>query len=141
MIQAEAIISRVSAGKVWIKAASSSTCSACSQQAHCSTASLAQISAGKEMALDCSLTLAQGDSVWVEIEEGQLIRVALLVYLLPLIVLIVALTLATQWLPVADSWLPVLALGLLLTSFYLLHRLQWQLMVWMGTSPRIRPKA
>ncbi len=121
MIEEQAIVTHVEQGQVWIKSLQTSACGGCSQQAGCSTATLAKILPKREFAVDCNLNLQVGDSVRVQIDDSHLILSSMLLYLLPLIITLTIVCLANTFLPMLESWLPEISMATLLLTFWLIH--------------------
>lgn len=142
MLSAEAVVIRVSAGRVWIRRAAAGACAGCIQQSQCSSATLGKLLPAREFAVDCNLLLLPGDTVTVVIDDRHLLQTALLLYLLPLLVtLLVVGTVDGLITDCCNPWvLPVLALIMLLGCFWLIHRLQWLILAVLGSPPQIISK-
>lgn len=138
MIEEAAIVTRVDAGRTWIKSRQSSACGGCMQQQSCGTATLAKILPKREFAVDSELALQVGDRVMVAIDDAHLLLTSLLLYLLPLLLMLAAVGLAAHYLPaMAGDWLPEIALLALLLSFWLIHRSQHVLLLQLCFKPQI----
>lgn len=139
MIEEIAIVSRIVAGQIWIKSQLSGACGGCRQQTSCGTATLAKLLPKREFAIDCDMTLQVGDKVRVAIDDGHLLLSSLLLYLLPLLILLFGVVLASAFLPttLVDDWLPEFALMLLLSVFWLIHHFQGLLLIHLCLKPQI----
>jgi sigma-E factor negative regulatory protein RseC len=142
VIEESAVVTKIDNQQVWIKSLQSGACGGCMQQTSCGTATLSKLLPKREFAVDCDLTLKVGDQVKVAIDDSHLLFSSLLLYLLPLLIMLVGVTLADFWLPVAVSevWLPVMALLLLLTAFWAIHRFQALLLLHFCFRPQIVEK-
>ncbi|MDD2864425.1 MAG: SoxR reducing system RseC family protein [Methylococcales bacterium] len=140
MIEEQAIVTHVEQGQVWIKSLQTSACGGCSQQAGCSTATLAKILPKREFALESDLTLKVGDSVRVQIDDSHLILSSMLLYLLPLIVTLTIVCLANAFLPILENWLPEISMATLLLTFWLIHHFHAPLLVKFSLKPLITGK-
>lgn len=139
MIQETALVTRIAAGKVWIKATPSSACGACHQQSSCGTATLSKWLPKREFAVECRRPVQVGDQVTVAIDDRHLLLASVLLYLLPLLVVILGVGMADALLPAAsaDAWLPEIALSILLATFYAIHRMQNLLLLYFCFRPQI----
>lgn len=126
MIEERAIVTQAGNGRVLIKSLQGGACGGCMQQATCGTATLAKLLPKREFAVDCDLALQAGDQVVVAIDDAHLLSTSLLMYLAPLLLMLIAVGVASLALPVdvSDVWLPVIALLSLLLAFWLIHRFQ-----------------
>ncbi len=138
MIEEQAIVTRVEAGQVWIKSLQTGACGGCSQQAGCSTATLAKILPKREFAVDCDLDLHVGDSVRIQIDDSHLILSSILLYLLPLIVTLTIVCLANTFLLMLESWLPEISMATLLLTFWLIHHFHTPLLARFCFKPLIK---
>jgi sigma-E factor negative regulatory protein RseC len=109
------------------------------QHASCSTASLAKLLPKREFSVESELDLQVGDIVLVSVDDSHLLSTTLLLYMVPIVIMIVAVGIANAFLPsaVADAWLPIIALCSLLAVFYLLHRFQTLLLLYFCFKPQI----
>ncbi len=86
---------------IWVETQIKSTCGSCEAQSNCGTGAIAKVFARKTERLrfrwDESVTL--GQKVSLGIPEENLLKAAMLVYLLPLVVLVVSALIATASLP------------------------------------------
>ncbi len=87
MIEETAVVSKIVANQVWVRAGRSSSCGKCSQNTLCSTQLLEKYIAKREIAVETELLLEQGDKIILAIDESQLVIGSLLIYILPLIAL------------------------------------------------------
>lgn len=90
LIEQEATVVRVHAGRVVLEARRRSSCSACSNSAGCGTSLIAELlgEGSTRLELTDTLGLAQGERVLVGISQGALNLASVLVYLAPLVALI-----------------------------------------------------
>lgn len=137
MLEETAVVVRVDDGQTWIQSLQSDACGGCAQKMSCGTATMAKALPKREFAIACDVALQAGDQVVVAIDDGHLLRTALLLYLLPLLIMLAAVALAALCWPVADNWLPEIALVSLLASFWLLHRCQNRLLLHLSCQPQI----
>ena len=89
MIEETAVVSRIFENQVWVRVASGSSCGKCSQNSSCSTQLLEKYGPKREIPVDTGLLLECGDRIIVAIDETQLIKSSLLIYILPLFMLFV----------------------------------------------------
>lgn len=143
MIEETAVVTRIAAGQVWIKASQGGACGGCMQQSTCGTAALSKWLPKREFAVDCERNLKVGDQVTVAIDDSHLLLSSLVLYLLPLLTMLTGVGLANVLLPVsmADEYLPEIALSILLLTFWLIHRFQDLLLLHFCFSPQIIDKA
>lgn len=137
MIEEAAVVTRVECGQVWIKALQSSACGGCMQQSTCGSATLAKWLPKREFAVDCDRQLKVGDQVTVAIDDSHLLLGSLLMYVAPLLTTLIGLGLVATLLPAADEWLPEIALLILLSTFWLIHRFQNILLLHFCFRPQI----
>lgn len=123
MIEETALVTRVENGRVWIKSQQGGACGSCMQQSSCGTATLAKWLPKREFALDCTLPLQSGDQVRVSIDDSGLLAGSVLIYLLPLLLMLLAVTVTAYVIPAGSAWLPELSISVLLLSFIGIHRL------------------
>ncbi|MDD5216115.1 MAG: SoxR reducing system RseC family protein [Methylococcales bacterium] len=140
MIEEVALVTRVEAGQIFIKSLQTSACGGCSQQAGCSTATLAKILPKREFALDCDLNLQVGDCVRVQIDDSHLILSSMLLYLLPLIVTLTVVCFANTFLPMLENWLPEISMTTLLLTFWAIHHFHAPLLMKFSLKPQITGK-
>ena len=137
MIEQQAIVTRVTQGRVFIKSLQSGACGGCSQQTSCNTATLAKILPKREFAIDCDLTVQVGDVVRVQINDSHLLFSSILLYLLPLVVTLTVVGFANT-LPILETWLPEISLSTLLFIFWLIHHFHTPLLVRFSLKPLFR---
>jgi sigma-E factor negative regulatory protein RseC len=132
MIEETAVVTRIDNNQVWIKSLQSGACGACAQHSNCGTASLSKMLPKREFAVECDHACKVGDQVRVAIDDSHLLLSSLLLYLLPLLVTLTGVGLADTVLPagIADDWMPEIALGILLSTFWLIHKLQGPLLLY-----------
>ncbi|MDD2761461.1 MAG: SoxR reducing system RseC family protein [Methylomonas sp.] len=142
MIEEAAIVTRIDAGQVWIKALQGGACGGCIQQSTCGTAALSKWLPKREFAVDCDRSLNVGDRVTVAIDDSHLLLSSLVLYLLPILSMLGGVGLANVFLPetVADAWLPEISLAILLLTFWLIHRFQNLLLLHFCFMPQISGK-
>jgi sigma-E factor negative regulatory protein RseC len=142
MIEEEAVVTQLDNSQVWIKRLHSGGCSGCLQQSTCGTSVLSKLLPKREFAVDNDMALKVGDTVTVAIDDSQLLLSSFLLYLLPLLVMILAVILSNNLLPkdLVDYWLPVIAISALLLSFYLIHQIRAVLLMYFCCSPQIVAK-
>lgn len=139
MIEETAIVTRITAGQVWIKAQHSGACGGCMQQSSCGTATLSKWLPKREFAVDSERELQVGDRVLVTIDDSHILLSSLVMYLMPILVVLIGVGLATSLLPpeISEAWLPELALGLLLAAFWLINRWQRLLLLYLCFRPQV----
>ena len=133
MIEEQARVTRIKGNQVYIQSMQSSACQHCIQQDSCGTALYAKVLPSREMAIFSTLQLNAGDTVLVGIEEGHLLRASLFMYLLPLLLMLLTVGLFEG----SDTSTALLALFSLLSSLYLIHRLQKQLVFSFMAAPQL----
>lgn len=110
-------------GAVWVETRRKSTCSGCSAKSGCGQGLMDTLGVRERRGLIralCDLQLQVGDSVIVGIREDVLLRGAVLVYLLPLIMLMAAATVAAQF-TVRESIIILAGLGGFFVSWLLVR--------------------
>lgn len=142
MIEEEAVVTQLDDNQAWIKRLHSGGCSGCLQQSTCGTSVLSKLLPKREFAVDNDIALKVGDTVTVAVDDSQLLLSSFLLYLLPLLVMILAVILSNNLLPTAsvDYWQPVIAISALLLTFYLIHRIQAVLLLYFCCKPQIVAK-
>jgi sigma-E factor negative regulatory protein RseC len=142
MIEETAEVTRISDGQVWIKSLQSGACGSCMQHSTCGTATLAKILPKREFAVHSDMTLQVGNQVKVAIDDSHLIFSSLLMYLVPLVMMLLAVGSANFILTpnLAEAWLPEIALSSLLIAFFILHRFQSMLLLHFCFKPQIVEK-
>lgn len=143
MIEEQAIVTRITEGQVWIRSLQASGCGGCGQKASCTTASLAKLLPQREFAVDCDMNLQAGDQVIVAIDDAHLLSTSLLLYLVPILVMLASVAIASLSLPAAnaENWLPGIALAALLITFGLIHRFQAVFLLHFCFKPQIVGRA
>lgn len=97
MIEEQGRVVALEAGAVWVETLRKSTCSSCSANAGCGQGLMDKLGVGRDRGLVralCDLQLQVGDPVVIGVREDLLVQGSLLVYLLPLLCLFVAASLA-----------------------------------------------
>ncbi len=141
MIEEAALVTRVSDGRIWVKRLESGACGGCAQQNSCGTAALGKWLPIREFAIESDQPLQTGDHVKVGIDDSHLLLSSLILYLLPLLIVLTGVGLATTLLPpLAEAWMPEIALLLLLASFLVIHRFQNLLLLYFCFRPQIIDK-
>lgn len=129
MLEEKAVVTRTEKDQVRIKGLQSGGCGGCSQQSGCATAALASAMPQRELKIDCDLTLATGDEVYVSIDDSFLLRASFQLYLLPLLTMLLSLVIAERFLaPYGfDLCLLPIALFSLMAGFYVVKRFPMQM--------------
>ncbi|MBK8815112.1 MAG: SoxR reducing system RseC family protein [Methylococcaceae bacterium] len=142
MIEEEAVVTQLEANQAWIKRLHIGGCSGCLQQTTCGTSVLSKLLPKREFAVDNDMALKVGDKVTVAVDDSQLLFSSFLLYLLPLLVMFIAVIATIKLFPTAfvEYWLPVIAIFALLFSFYLIHRIQAVLVMYFCSKPQIVAK-
>lgn len=143
MIETIAVITRIDNGRIWIKGLDAGACGACLKQSSCGTAALAKLLPKREFAIDDGFPCQVGDEVRVAIDDSHLLFGSILLYLLPLIVMLSGIALASALLPshLGAEWLPEISLAILLLTFWAIHRFQRLLLRFWPISPNIIGKS
>jgi sigma-E factor negative regulatory protein RseC len=143
MIEEQAIVTRIANGQVWIRSLQLSGCGGCTQKAACTSSALAKLLPNREFAVDCDMQLKAGDQVVVAIDDAHLLSTSLLLYMVPILVMLLAVGAASLILPAAivENWLPGIALTALLTTFWLIHRFQAVFLLHFCFKPQIVGRA
>ncbi len=104
-----------------------SACSSCEAKSGCGQGVLARISDGKanQVLVTNTLHLSVGDDVLLGIPEDMLLKASFVVYLVPLILMIIAATIAEKTLFLVDAWV-ALAGGLGLVAGFFMVRVYSQ---------------
>lgn len=139
MLEETAIVTRVTDGEVWIKSLQSGACGGCAQHSSCGTATLSKWLPKREFAVESDRPLKVGDQVRVGIDDSHVLLSSIVLYLLPIVVMLLGVGLATTFLPPAfcEAWLPELSLSLLLATFWVIHKLQNVLLLYFCFRPQI----
>lgn len=139
MVEEEAIVTQVKNQQTCLKPTQTGGCKACLQQSTCSTSVLSGLLPKREFAVDSNLALQVGDRVIVAVDDSQLLLSSFLLYMLPLLVMIVVVILSSNLLPTAlvDYWQPFIAITSLLLCFYLIHRIQPLLLLYICSKPQL----
>lgn len=96
MIETTARVLAVEPGVAWVELRRGSACSGCSAGSGCGTAALAAVlgTSRRRLPVSDGIGVAVGDRVVIGVAEGALTRASLLAYLLPLMTLLSAASLA-----------------------------------------------
>ena len=128
MLEESAIVVKIDNGQVWVVGTQNNACAGCAQKAGCSSNALDSILKKKPILVDSELALKTGDTVVVSIEEGELLRAAFLMYLLPVCALFtgagIADSLINHATPYADLWIATSALISLALAFLAIQKIQ-----------------
>lgn len=128
MLEESAIVVKIDNGQVWVVGTQNNACAGCAQKAGCSSAALATILKKKPIPVDNELVLHTGDTVVVAIEEGDLLRAAFSLYLLPLIALFAGAgitdSVIDHAMPYADLWIAASTLVSLALAFFGIQKIQ-----------------
>jgi sigma-E factor negative regulatory protein RseC len=122
MLEESAIVVKIENGQTWVVGTQSNACAGCAQKTSCSSTALANVLKKKPIPVDSELSLKMGDTVMVAIDESDLLRAALFMYLLPLCGLFIGAgitdSLVSDSTPYGDIWVAGGALtGITLTLF------------------------
>ncbi len=88
---------------IWVETVQKSTCQACSQQSGCGTYTLSKWAPSSRNQIRvplgqfCAQDLALGDYVQIKINDGVVLKSALIVYILPLATMILGASLLDSW--------------------------------------------
>lgn len=90
MLEETARVERIEAGEIWVETQRRSTCSSCSVNKGCGTATLAKVLGNRRTLVRVlsDLPLEPGDQVVIGIREQALVRGSLAVYAVPLLLLL-----------------------------------------------------
>ncbi len=143
MIEEEAVVTQLDNSQVWIKRLHCDGCSGCLQQSTCGPSVLSKLLPKREFAVDNDMALKVGDTVTVAVDDSQLLLVSFLLYLLPLLVMFLGVIVANILLPTTfvEYWLPMIAISVLVLSFYLIHRIQPFLLLYLCSKPQLVGKS
>lgn len=139
MLEELALVTRSDEHHVFVKSLQVSACSHCQQQSSCGASLYARFLPKRELALRSPVSLQVGDKVIIGIEESQLLRTSLLLYLLPLLIMLVIVGLMESHVQAAAS--AVAALSGLAAGFYVAHRIQKKFLYSFFVPPQIVRKA
>lgn len=113
---------------IWVETVQKSTCQACSQQSGCGTYTLSKWAPQKRNQIRVPLAnfsaqeVALGDYVQIKINDGVVLKSALIVYILPLVTMILGASILDSWWQ--SDWAAVLgallgiSLGFLVVRFH-----------------------
>jgi len=128
MIEENAKVQAITKGVVTLQTIKSSTCGGCKESDTCSTSILSKYFANKSIKLnvDTTLPVKVGDDVTVGLEERALVRLTVLIYFIPIIVMFAFAmfgALITEYLHVKNELLTIIfALTGLAGTFVVLKR-------------------
>jgi sigma-E factor negative regulatory protein RseC len=121
MIEEVATVTWIGQGVARVEAARHSACAQCSSRSSCSQGVLSQWSRGRSVEIEVlnpdNLPLTPGQQVLIGLEEGGLLRAAVLLYLVPLL-LLVAGALISSMLGASDTIQMLAATLMLLVGFW-----------------------
>ncbi len=120
MIEEQALVTRIDGHQVFIKSMQSSACKSCIQQTSCGTALYAKALPKREISLFSKLDLDVGDTVLVGMEEHHLLLSSLFIYLLPLLIMLLTVSVYQG----DDQSTALVAVSSLITGLYLVKQLQ-----------------
>ena len=141
MIEETAVVSKIVQNQVWVQGTGrASSCGKCAQNSSCSTQLLEKFIAKREIPVDTELFLECGDKIVVAIDEGQLIKGSMLIYILPLLALFFGALLGEN---VAHFWsafnpdviVSISAIVCFISVLWLLHTWQNTLLVQLFARP------
>ncbi|UZE95232.1 SoxR reducing system RseC family protein [Alkalimarinus alittae] len=125
MLEETGVVVAVEKGQAWVQTIRKSACSSCEAKSGCGQGVLARISDGKanQVLVSNTLNLKVGEDVLIGIPEDLLVKASVMVYLLPLLMMIAAASIAEKWLLIGDAWVALagvsgLAFGFVLVKLY-----------------------
>lgn len=118
MIETRAVVVKTEKNQVWIESCQTSSCGQCSQQQQCSTRVLDSLNQKQTFAIATELDLKTGDKVQIAIAENQVLRAAVIIYLMPLCALFSGAGIAESLLPNSFSNTELIISGSALLSFF-----------------------
>ncbi|MFI3218294.1 MAG: SoxR reducing system RseC family protein [Methylococcales bacterium] len=128
MLEESAIVVKIDNGQVWVVGTQNNACAGCAQKAGCSSNALDSVLKKKPILVDSELALKMGDTVVVVIEEGELLRAAFFMYLLPVCALFIGAgitdSVVSAATPYADLWIAGGALTGLALAFLVMQKIQ-----------------
>jgi sigma-E factor negative regulatory protein RseC len=126
MIEEHVVVVKTDNLQAWVAAEAKSACNGCQQKKSCSTNALNSVFKNKIVPVDSAIPLKAGDKVVVAIDESELLRASLLMYLLPLIAFFCGAGVA-EWLtagdPNSDAWVAGAAITSLLAALWLINKI------------------
>jgi|AZIC01.1.fsa_nt_gi sigma-E factor negative regulatory protein RseC len=120
MIEQQAKVIRIKGDIVFVESLQTSACQSCAQKSLCGSAMYSSLLPRREMALKNTLSLQQGDEVLIGLNESDLLRASLLLYLAPLLVMLIV----TSIFDGSDAMTALVAISSLGGTFYLIYRVQ-----------------
>lgn len=120
MLEESAVVTRIDGHLIFVKSLQSSACKSCHQQDSCGTSLYAKFLPKREMGLSSAISLQVGDKIVVGIEESQLLKASLLMYMFPLLLMLAVASLVDGDEPLTA----LLAFVGLMTGLYLVHVVQ-----------------
>lgn len=140
MIEQQAKVIRVAGDRITVESLQTSACEHCAQKSSCGSSLYAKLLPRRQMQLKLTSAIAlhEGDTVVIGISEAGLLRASLLLYLVPLIIMLIVVSVYDS--SAADpneTIAAVLALASLGGSLYLIHRIQTYFMYFFMTAPTI----
>lgn len=101
MIEEKGRITACTKDKLVVETEIKTTCSGCSQKNHCGTGLVARSFSNKtsQMLVDNQEQLKLGDEVKIGVEESALVKLSLIIYMLPLLVMLLTASLGSLLLP------------------------------------------
>ncbi len=129
MIEERATVIEVSDGYIWLDIECRSTCVGCNASSRCEGGILSEIYRNKLIWVQAPsyISLQPGDKVVISMDDGLLLRGALLFYLLPLVFLLFGVTLGKALFALADECALIFS-GIIgtLFGFFMVRKLAWR---------------
>lgn len=88
MIEERVVVSRMTDNQVWVKGLPVASCGDCQQKKVCSTPLIEKFLQKREIPVETDLVLESGDQVIVAINENDLLKGSVVLYLLPIAALL-----------------------------------------------------
>lgn len=106
---------------IWLSTTPAGTCHSCHASSDCGTGVIAKTFTPRKnrFFVHTSLKLLPGEQVRIGVAEQGLVLAAFMVYLLPLLLMLVALVLAAQLWQLAEGWLILIAIFAAIIGFAL----------------------
>ncbi len=116
MVKERATVVAVDGEQTWVETVRQASCGSCGSRSSCGTSALSRLFGNRPFRVEVKnpVRAAVGSEVTIAVSEQGLMDGAARLYLLPLLVLFVALG-TVEWLPLQQEWSKVL-LALLLTA-------------------------
>lgn len=141
MIEQQAKVKLVEGNRITVESLQTSACEQCAQKASCGSSLYASLLPRRQMQLTTSIALHEGDTVVIGISEAGLLRASMLLYLVPLIMMLIVVSLYDASTSVTNETVAaLLALASLAASLYLIHRVQAYFIHFFMAAPTILRK-